>query len=219
MSPVANTDLREFLADAHGNLTVETETKLETWMSCLIGAISYIHSQLVRHKDLKPANVLIRGSDVFVTDFGISRDLFGETTTGSREEPTERTPMYCAPESNVEGLRRGRSADMFSLGCILLEMLTVLMGQSIEDFEEFRTTGNSRTYAANHQKLLRWMVVLYVSFEQESPRAFGNHRSCLHHKLATVASLVDLDPESRPMASELYGCDDFKMHGSHFDDC
>jgi serine/threonine protein kinase len=89
--------------------------------------------QRVRHKDLKPDNVLVRGSDVFITDFGISRDLIGEVTTGTIGDPSERTPMYCAPESNIEGGRRGRSADMFSLGCIMIEMLTVLTGASLEN--------------------------------------------------------------------------------------
>ena len=57
--------------------------------------------------------------------------------------------MYCAPEV-VSWVTRGRSADVFSLGCVFTEMATLLDNRSISDYYEFRskqvnTHGQMRT--------------------------------------------------------------------------
>ncbi|KAF2809496.1 kinase-like protein [Mytilinidion resinicola] len=208
MSPAAEMDLKEFLAHAHEDEAIvhRTDSCLLSWIDCIVSAVSYIHHQRVRHKDLKPANILVRGKAIFITDFGISKDLIGETT-GSVGDPSERSPMYCAPESNVEGERRGRSADMFSLGCIMLEMLTVLMGESLANFEEYRITNNSRAYAANHKKNYLWMIELKNKYHIKNPNTYPymSHSRRISTKLATVAALLNLAPDDRPRASEMDG--------------
>ena len=50
------------------------------------------------HKDIKPKNVLVKGTTVYLTDFGTARiweDDTGTTTTGGA---AVFTPRYCAPE-------------------------------------------------------------------------------------------------------------------------
>jgi serine/threonine protein kinase/tetratricopeptide (TPR) repeat protein len=86
----------------------------------VLDALSYAHAAKVVHRDIKPANILLEGGHALVADFGIARAL-GEahTTTGQ----LIGTPAYMSPEQ-VDGSEHldGRS-DIYSLGCVLFEML------------------------------------------------------------------------------------------------
>ena len=114
--------------------------RLSHSFGCLANAIAYIHSKRIRHKDLKPSNVLLSPDGLWVTDFGISTDLSALTTTGS--ECVERgTAKYFAPEV-AKYERSGRSADMFSLGCMFLEMVALCRGGSLQDLRRLRPPEN-----------------------------------------------------------------------------
>jgi serine/threonine-protein kinase len=87
-------------------------------------ALSYAHSHNILHRDIKPGNILLSAGHALVTDFGIARAI---TATGGGQL-TEvgalvGTPAYMSPEQ-VDGSQYidGR-ADIYSLGCVLFEML------------------------------------------------------------------------------------------------
>jgi hypothetical protein len=89
------------------------------------GALDYAHQRGVVHRDIKPENVLLDGSRAVVADFGIARALRASgderlTRTGI----TLGTPAYMSPEQAfAEHDVDGRS-DIYSLACVLFEMLT-----------------------------------------------------------------------------------------------
>ncbi|HVW80831.1 MAG TPA: serine/threonine-protein kinase [Mycobacteriales bacterium] len=90
--------------------------------TALADALSYVHSQGLIHRDVKPANVLISSDGrVHLADFGIARlvDASHVTTAGE----VVGTPAYFAPEQ-VTGEPVGPPADVYALGLILLECLT-----------------------------------------------------------------------------------------------
>lgn len=79
------------------------------------------------HQDVKPQNILVStGGHVLLTDFGISRswDGLGRSTTTA---DLARSWAYAAPEV-ARGGPKNESADAWSLGCVFLEMCTVLAG-------------------------------------------------------------------------------------------
>jgi predicted Ser/Thr protein kinase len=88
------------------------------------GAVQHAHKQGIIHRDLKPGNVLIdRSGRVFVTDFGLARDLSQAahlTETGE----LLGTPQYMAPEQ-ARGQTEliGEATDIHALGMLLFEML------------------------------------------------------------------------------------------------
>jgi serine/threonine protein kinase len=88
----------------------------------LADALAYAHAQGVVHRDVKPANILI-GADGLarLTDFGIARLV--DTSTLTLTGTMLGTATYMAPEQ-LENHAVGPSADVWSLGIVLLECLT-----------------------------------------------------------------------------------------------
>ncbi|MEM9169703.1 MAG: serine/threonine-protein kinase, partial [Pseudomonadota bacterium] len=93
-------------------------------------AIGYAHRNLVVHRDVTPANVLVtRDGEVKVIDFGIARPYEDEPDAddaGARFDSLSHTPGFAAPE-RLAGARATTLVDIFSLGR-LLEALTRRQG-------------------------------------------------------------------------------------------
>jgi serine/threonine protein kinase/Flp pilus assembly protein TadD len=86
------------------------------------GALAYAHSRGVIHRDVKPENVMLHEGEAMVTDFGIAKALSG-TETLTQTGISLGTPAYMSPEqASGEHEIDGRS-DIYSLGCMLYEML------------------------------------------------------------------------------------------------
>lgn len=110
---------------------------LQRMFGCIANAMECIHGKGVRHKDIKPSNILITPTSVYFTDFGISHDLsdlIHENDDTRTEGPYRGSAKYFSPEVARYELR-GRSADIFSLGCVFLEIMAVLNGIPIEELE------------------------------------------------------------------------------------
>ena len=130
------------------------------WFGCLIGVMAHIHELGIRHRDIKPENILIKGDKILLADFGISSMFSGSTVvTQNRSTPSSRTIAYCAPEVEMQFTTAGRSADIFSLGAVLLEMLLALCEP--EMFAELqRQLGpeKEKSYARHIDEVHVWMT-------------------------------------------------------------
>ena len=87
------------------------------------GALGHAHEQGIVHRDIKPENILLAGEHALVADFGIAR----AATEAGQQKLTQTgmavgTPVYMAPEQS-SGEQVGPTADIYSLGCMLYEML------------------------------------------------------------------------------------------------
>ena len=94
-------------------------------LATIAAAVSYAHEHGIVHRDLKPGNILVTADDTpKIADFGLAQRvdaLHDLTTSGTRLG----TPSYMSPEqANGKTSAVGPSADIYSLGAILYEMLS-----------------------------------------------------------------------------------------------
>ena len=88
-------------------------------------ALGYAHAEGIVHRDVRPENILLESGHALVADFGIARAL--ETTGGDQLSASGvvlGVPAYVSPEQAVGSEKIDARSDIYSLGCVLYEMLT-----------------------------------------------------------------------------------------------
>jgi tetratricopeptide (TPR) repeat protein/TolB-like protein len=90
----------------------------------LAEALTYAHQQGVLHRDIKPSNILLDSDHAVVADFGIARLLSAIPGSGDTGPGGVGTLAYMSPEQSEPTAVLDERSDLFSLGCVLYEMLT-----------------------------------------------------------------------------------------------
>lgn len=98
---------------------------LKSAFGCLTAGLAFMHENRVRHKDVKPHNILVHEGRVVYTDFGYAFDFSGFTRSTTEGRPNALTKRYSSPELLMHEPRNSKS-DVFSLGCVLIETLAAL---------------------------------------------------------------------------------------------
>lgn len=160
-------------------------------IGCIITAIEYLHNQRIRHKDLKPPNILLSSDKMWVSDFGSATD-FSMLSVSSTENGERGTPKYFAPEV-ARFLPSGRAADIFSLGCILLEIVTLNAEGTLNGLRALRTAQDG-SFQANLQNIDYWF-----NFPKSSP---GGRR--FQHLLLQIKQMLAEDPQLRPTTGKIH---------------
>jgi serine/threonine protein kinase len=81
MSPIADMNLKEFLDIS--SFSNSHQSTLRTFFGCISSCVLYLHRNQIRHNDIKPENILVKGDNVLITDFGTALDWTeqGHSTT------------------------------------------------------------------------------------------------------------------------------------------
>ena len=117
MELVAGLTLRQVL-DQAGMLSAGEAVRIAT---AVCEALEVAHAAGLVHRDITPANIVLAGGQVKVLDFGIARAEGATRVTGTAG--VLGTAAYLSPEQ-ASGRPAGPQADLYSLGCVLFEMLT-----------------------------------------------------------------------------------------------
>ena len=113
LEPVASCSLDEVLAKTPSHAVKDLYTEIPTGFptgsrsvllrrsfGCIASALCYVHENLVRHKDIKPSNILLKGLRIILSDFGISKK-FSETASGSTGQ-SRKTLMVIVQQSSYD---------------------------------------------------------------------------------------------------------------------
>lgn len=90
-------------------------------VSDILRALEYAHSRGVIHCDVKPSNILLKGEQALLADFGFAKDLALASIT--RQGMMLGTPNYMAPEQ-FAGDRSDPRSDLYALGAVLYHLIT-----------------------------------------------------------------------------------------------
>lgn len=192
--PLADCDLESYLANKTCATTQE-QCLIRKWMECLANTLAYIHSKDIRHKDIKPRNVLVKGEKVYFTDFGSSH-IFDDSGNSTTEGVAYgHTRAYCAPEV-IRNTSRHRSSDVFSLGCVLTEMAAWCSEISMSDyFNGIKATPNSTDTVQYHDSIGR----VRLWFEREI--RLKQQSKTIYHEV--IRHMTRKSPQARWTAIEV----------------
>jgi predicted Ser/Thr protein kinase len=118
MRYVAGTDLHELLR-RDGRLDAARAADIVRQVA---EALDAAHAAGLVHRDVKPANVLLSGSHVYLSDFGLTRAVADEARLTDTDERLG-TVDFMAPE-HLRGQRTDARSDIYALGCVLFTALT-----------------------------------------------------------------------------------------------
>ena len=141
------------------------------WMYDLASALEYLHTNSLCHRSLRPRKILIDGTRILLAPFDIGHNIgtFSPQTPASNQRLDQLTTyfqdqsyIYAAPEAIVS--RGKRPADVFSLGCIFLTILTVAQNQSLPAFTQYRAgSTHDASFHAHLDKVASWRNRLVAS--------------------------------------------------------
>ncbi|KAK4201763.1 kinase-like domain-containing protein, partial [Triangularia verruculosa] len=178
-------DLRHYL---HSSIDRDHEL-LRRLFGCLSIGLNFLSSTCnLRHNDIKTSNILIHESHVLFTDFGSAKkfeDRFG-ITEGAKTGTSTR--LYAAPEILNMGPRNIKT-DLFALGCIFAEVLTVMGGRTVKNLHDHMRKGSKGSevqYGENVPRLREWLHGCYGGKED------------LRIPLAWCLKMIVKDVDERP---------------------
>lgn len=192
-------DLRKYM-DTAGKEGM-TKVHVQSFMHQLISGLNYCHSHRILHRDLKPQNLLIdRTGKLTIADLGLSRAFGIPMRTYTHEVITL---WYRAPEILLGSKHYSTSVDMWSVGCIFAEMVTLrplFPGDSQIDelFRIFRILG---TPTEEHWKGVTSLPDYSPTFPQWKGEELENVVNYLGpHGTQLWKSLLAYDPAHRVSA-------------------
>ncbi|XP_061876652.1 mitogen-activated protein kinase kinase kinase 22 [Entelurus aequoreus] len=106
---------------AYGALTEKVSRR---YSRQILQGVSYLHSNMIVHRDIKGANILRDSTgNVKLGDFGASKRIQTICMSGTGIKSVTGTPYWMSPEV-INGEGYGRKADVWSVACTVVEMLT-----------------------------------------------------------------------------------------------
>ena len=214
--PVGQSNLREFMEEtqsrrANCGAYFECES-LRSFFKCLTSAVVHLHTETtprIKHLDIKPENIIVRRYTddklaVFLTDFGVSRS-FPPTVTSQEVDTVFTTPVYAAPEITKRS-SFGRPADIFALGCVFSEMISVLSGRTLQEYVDYRRSqrGDGSTtiaFANNPDACKSWLQRLALG--EPFQLLLVNGPSSWRQTINLIGRMLSVEPSFRLTGQEI----------------
>jgi serine/threonine protein kinase len=125
MEYVVGTTLQAILAERKENWQAWAPAEVLALVEQIGAALDYAHEHGIVHRDVKPSNLLVTEDGHYIlADFGISAVRRDRTTLASTLGHAFGTPEYTAPEQAADYRAAVPQSDLYSLACIVYEMIT-----------------------------------------------------------------------------------------------
>jgi mitogen-activated protein kinase kinase kinase len=200
----------------HGR--IEDEMVIQVYALQLLEGLGYLHEANVVHRDIKPENILLDHNGVIkYVDFGAAKVIANQGKTivmdNSSGRPKQQsmtgTPMYMSPEVIKGGQHRGArlgAVDIWSLGCVVMEMATGARPWASLDNEWAImyniAQGNTPQMPTNDQLSELGLDFLRRCFERDPARRASAAELLQHEWILNIRSQMDLEPTPQTPASE-----------------
>ena len=171
------------------------------------GALDYAHRQGIIHRDIKPENIMIHDGVAMVTDFGIGKALSaagGDTLT--QDGALLGTPAYMSPEQIAGQIDVDGRSDLYSLGCVLYELLTgdkVFTGPTVQAIIAKRLTEPSVSKPLTHEALppaIQEILAKVMSANPANRHATGSELAAALAYVAVTEPGLTASPSSEETA-------------------
>lgn len=191
----------------------------------ILRGLKYIHSAGIIHRDLKPTNIAVNEDcELKVLDFGLARHTEAEMTG------YVATRWYRAPEIMLNWMRYNQTVDIWSVGCIMAELITgrtlfpgkdhidqllrimTLCGTPDADFMKKITSEEARRYVRtlpimkrkNFLEIFAGANPLAIDLLDQMLKLDSDLRPTAERALAHPYLAQYADPSDEPTASSLY---------------
>ncbi|KAJ4964932.1 hypothetical protein NE237_016781 [Protea cynaroides] len=188
----------------------------------LLNGLNYLHSNWIIHRDLKPSNILVMGEGeeqgvVKIADFGLARIYQGPQKPLS-ENGVVVTIWYRAPELLLGAKHYTSAVDMWAVGCIFAELLTLkplFQGQEVKTPNPFQLDQLDKIFKVlGHPTQEKWPMLGNLPYWQSDQQHIQGHKydnpglySIVHLPQKSPAydllsKMLEYDPRKRITASQ-----------------
>jgi len=157
-----------------------SEPMVRAYTRQIVDGLAYLHLNSICHRDIKGANILCANDGVIkLADFGASKKLADVCNNSTGLRSLVGTPYMMAPEV-IKQSGHGVKADIWSLGCVVIEM-----GTGLPPWSQFKDRMAAMFHIAN------------AKGPPELPETFSSPLRSF------IAQCMELDPKARPNAEDL----------------
>jgi serine/threonine protein kinase len=179
---------------------------MKDWLGQMADGLAYIHSRELKHRSIKPSKFLIIGDRIMYGNFGL---------VPSQQDTTRS--LYAPPEL-ISRNKRLRSGDVFALGCVYLEMMTVMKALTLQQFRSYRAREDGNVaFHATLGKVASWAERLEDVPRDRQPEDLAVESTALSHIMSTVEWEYSKRPKAPALSASFQRWNSWRSVNTHGD--